>query len=114
MEPALTPNPLVNPLGWLQATGDRSWLTTAQAGEVMSWLEYLLQMQWPELNVQVASLTDEWAGMAVSGPRSREALQLAFPAADVSNEALPHMACPSCGNYRGRTYRSAIQPAHTK
>ena len=28
--------------------------------------------------------------------------------------ALPHMACPSCGNYRGRTYRSAIQPAHTK
>ena len=24
--------------------------------------------------------------------------------------ALPHMACPSCGNYRGRTYRSALQP----
>ena len=28
--------------------------------------------------------------------------------------ALPHMACPSCGSFRGRTYRSAIQPAHTK
>ena len=67
--------------------------TTAQAGEVMSWLEYLLQMQWPELNVQVASLTDEWAGMAVSGPKAREALQLAFPAADVSNEGLPYMGC---------------------
>ena len=25
-----------------------------------------------------------------------------------------HMACPSCGSFRGRTYRSAIQPAHTK
>ena len=67
--------------------------TTAQAGEVMSWLEYLLQCHWPELNVQVASLTDEWAGMAVSGPRAREALQLAFPDADLSSEALPYMGC---------------------
>jgi heterotetrameric sarcosine oxidase alpha subunit len=67
--------------------------TTAQAGEVMSWLEYLLQCHWTELNVQVASLTDEWAGMAVSGPRAREALQLAFPEADLSNEALPYMGC---------------------
>ncbi len=65
--------------------------TTAQAGEVMSWLEYLLQCHWPELDVHVASLTDEWGGMAVSGPKSREALALAFPAVDVSNDALPYM-----------------------
>jgi len=65
--------------------------TTAQAGEVMSWLEYLLQCHWPELRVHVASLTDEWGGMAVSGPKSREALQLAFPDIDVSTEALPYM-----------------------
>ena len=65
--------------------------TTAQAGEVMSWLEYLLQCHWPELNVHVASLTDEWGGMAVSGPKSREALALAFQETDVSNAALPYM-----------------------
>jgi methylglutamate dehydrogenase subunit C len=65
--------------------------TTAQAGEVMSWLEYLLQCHWTDLKVHVASLTDEWGGMAVSGPKSREALQLAFPGVDVSNEALPYM-----------------------
>ncbi len=65
--------------------------TTAQAGEVMSWLEYLLQCHWPELKVHVASLTDEFGGMAVSGPKSREALQLALPGIDVSNEALPYM-----------------------
>ena len=41
--------------------------------------------------MHVASLTDEWGGMAVSGPKSREALQLAFPDVDVSNEALPYM-----------------------
>jgi sarcosine oxidase subunit alpha len=67
--------------------------TTAQAGEVMSWLEYLLQTQWTDLKVQVASLTDEWGGMAVSGPKSREALQLAFPGSDLSNENLPYMGC---------------------
>ena len=67
--------------------------TTAQAGEVMSWLEYLLQCHWTDLNVQVASLTDEWAGMAVSGPQSRAALELAFPGVDVSDAALPHMGC---------------------
>lgn len=67
--------------------------TTAQAGEVMSWLEFLLQTQWTDLKVHVTSLTDEWAGMAVSGPKSREALQLAFPGVDVSNERLPYMGC---------------------
>ncbi|MCX7345183.1 MAG: sarcosine oxidase subunit alpha, partial [Alphaproteobacteria bacterium] len=67
--------------------------TTAQAGEVMSWLEYLLQCHWTDLNVQVASLTDQWAGMAVSGPQARAALELAFPGVDVSDAALPHMGC---------------------
>ena len=65
--------------------------TTAQAGEVMSWLEFLLQTQWTDLKVHVTSLTDEWGGMAVSGPKSRQALEAAFPGVDVSNEALPYM-----------------------
>jgi heterotetrameric sarcosine oxidase alpha subunit len=65
--------------------------TTAQAGEVMSWLEYLLQCHWTDLKVHVASLTDEWSGMALSGPKSREALALAFPDVDVSTAALPYM-----------------------
>jgi sarcosine oxidase subunit alpha len=67
--------------------------TTAQAGEVMSWLEFLLQTQWRDLRVHVTSLTDEWGGMALSGPKSREALQLAFPDVDVSNQGLPYMGC---------------------
>ncbi len=78
--------------------------TTAQAGEVMSWLEYLLQCHWTDLNVQVASLTDEWAGMAVSGPKAREALALAFPNVDLSTEALSHMGCRDI-NFEGVTVR---------
>jgi heterotetrameric sarcosine oxidase alpha subunit len=65
--------------------------TTAQAGEVMSWLEFLLQTAWPELRVQVASVTDRWAGMSVAGPRARDALELALPGVELSNAALPYM-----------------------
>jgi len=65
--------------------------TTAQAGEVMSWLEFLLQTAWTDLDVQVVSVTDEWAGMSVAGPRARAALELALPGIDLSNAALPYM-----------------------
>ncbi len=65
--------------------------TTAQAGEVMSWLEFLLQTAWTDLKVHVTSLTDEWAGMAISGPKAREALALALPGVDLSTEHLPYM-----------------------
>ncbi len=67
--------------------------TTAQAAEVMSRLEFLLQTAWTDLNVQVVSLTDQWAGMSIAGPKARAALRLAFPELDLSDEALPHMGC---------------------
>src|SRR5258706_1643579 len=67
--------------------------TTAQSGEVMSWVEFLLQAVWPDLKVHVSSLTDEWAGMAVSGQKAREPLTLAFPGIDVSDARLPYMGC---------------------
>jgi sarcosine oxidase subunit alpha len=36
--------------------------TTAQAANVLSHLEYYLQLVWPELNVNVVSTTEQWAG----------------------------------------------------
>jgi methylglutamate dehydrogenase subunit C len=67
--------------------------TTAQAAEVMSRLEFLLQTAWTDLNVQVVSLTDQWAGMAVAGPKARAALELALPGHDFCDAALPFMGC---------------------
>jgi len=67
--------------------------TTAQAAEVMSHLEFLLQTAWLDLNVQVVSVTDEWAGMSIAGPKARAALKLALPGQDFSDAALPHMGC---------------------
>ena len=65
--------------------------TTAQAARVMSHLEFLLQVVWPELRVTVASVSDQWAAMSMAGPQAREVLKAAFPDIDSSNEALPHM-----------------------
>jgi sarcosine oxidase subunit alpha len=67
--------------------------TTAQAAEVMSHLEFLLQTAWFDLNVQVVSVTDEWAGMSIAGPQARAALELSLPGQDFSDAALPHMGC---------------------
>ena len=65
--------------------------TTAQAANVLSHLEYYLQTVWPELNVNVVSTTEQWAGAAIAGPKSRDMLSKLFPDLDVSNEALPFM-----------------------
>tara|TARA_B110000438_G_scaffold248213_1_gene250847 strand:- start:1585 stop:3825 length:2241 start_codon:yes stop_codon:yes gene_type:complete len=65
--------------------------TTAQAANVLSHLEYYLQIVWPELDVNVLSTTEQWAGIALAGPNSRNLLKKLFPNMEVSNEALPFM-----------------------
>ena len=66
---------------------------TGHAGVVMSHLERYAQTVWPDLDVHLTSVTDQWAGVAVAGPRSRDLLAAACDGADVSNEALPFMGC---------------------
>ena len=65
--------------------------TTAQAANVLSHLDYYLQVVWTELNVNVVSTTEQWAGAAIAGPNSRSLLKKLFPDTDVSNEALQFM-----------------------
>ena len=64
--------------------------TTGNATRVMSHLEYWLQVQWPELDVQLTSVTEQWAGIALAGPAARTILA-ALADADVSDAALPYM-----------------------
>ena len=64
--------------------------TTAQAGSVMHHLEYCLSVLWPNLQVRLSSITDQWAAISLGGPLARDILsQLTVD--DVSNEALPFM-----------------------
>ncbi len=74
--------------------------TTANAGKVMAWLEEMLETRWPELRASVTSVTDQWAGVAVAGPRSRELLQSLVSGIGFSNSAFPFMAVRS-GNFDG-------------
>lgn len=66
--------------------------TTAHAAKVMVWLEELLQTRWTDLKVHVTTVSEQWAGSAVAGPKSRAVLEACVAdAATVSNEALPFM-----------------------
>jgi methylglutamate dehydrogenase subunit C len=62
--------------------------STAHAGKVMSHLEHCLQVLWPDLDVQVTSVTDYWCAIAVAGQHSRAVLERVL-ARELSNDALP-------------------------
>ena len=65
--------------------------TTANAGKVMQHLEYFLDVVWPDLKVHLTSVTDEWAGAAIGGPKARDILAACVTGTAVDNEALPFM-----------------------
>jgi sarcosine oxidase subunit alpha len=65
--------------------------TTVGAGKVMQFLEYLLQTAWPTLRVQLTSVTSQWAGAAVAGPRSRDLVASVIGDVDFRNAAFPTM-----------------------
>ena len=68
--------------------------TTAQAVRVMAHLEHARQWLFRELDVSLTSVTEQWAQLAVAGPRSRDVLTSVVDAGfDVSDAALPFMGC---------------------
>jgi sarcosine oxidase subunit alpha len=68
--------------------------TTANAGKVMQHLEHARQVLWPELDVQIVSVTEQWAQYSIAGPKSRQLLErLLGDAIDVSDAAFPYLAC---------------------
>jgi glycine cleavage system aminomethyltransferase T len=65
--------------------------TTNHSGSVFQFLEFLLQVVWPDLRVFVTPVTEQWFTAAISGPNARALLSDIAPEVDVSNEALPMM-----------------------
>ena len=65
--------------------------TTANAGKVMQHLDYCLDCLWPDLKVHLTSVTDQWAGAAVSGPFARKVLEACVKETAVDDAALPFM-----------------------
>lgn len=65
--------------------------TTALAGGVMSHMEYCAQVLWPDLKVRFCSSSDQWAQMAIAGPKARLVMQ-ALVEDDLSDAAFPFLA----------------------
>ena len=65
--------------------------TTGGAARVMSWLEEWLQTEWPSLKVYATSVTEEWAVIALAGPKARDVLQAAGTDLDLSPLGFPHL-----------------------
>ena len=75
--------------------GDHHYLmttTTGNAASVMSKLEDWLQTEWPELEVYLTSVTEQFGTISLNGPNSRKIVELLFPDQDFTSESFPHMS----------------------
>jgi len=66
--------------------------TTGGAARVMAWMEDWLQCEWPDLDVYLTSVTEQWATLSVSGPNARRLLSELAEGVDLAPESFPHMA----------------------
>jgi len=73
---------------------DRFHLTTTTGGaaRVLGMMEDYLQTEWSDLNVWLTSTTEQWAVIAVQGPRARDVIAPLVEGIDLGAEAFPHMA----------------------
>ncbi|RUX34202.1 sarcosine oxidase subunit alpha [Mesorhizobium sp. M2A.F.Ca.ET.042.01.1.1] len=83
--------------------------TTAKAGLVMQHLEFCRQVLFPELDVQLTSVSDQWAQFSIAGPKTRDLLkEVVDPAEDLSNEGFPFMGAREVklrGGLKARLFR---------
>ena len=73
---------------------DRFHVTTTTGGapRVLAHMEDYLQTEFPELKVFLTSTTEQWAVIAIQGPKAREILAPLVEGIDMSPDALPHMS----------------------
>ncbi len=65
--------------------------TTGGAAGVLDWMEDFLQTEWPDLDVWLTSVTEQWATVAVVGPKAREVMAVLAPELDVTQDAFKFM-----------------------
>jgi sarcosine oxidase subunit alpha len=65
--------------------------TTGNAAMVLDRFEEWLQTEWPELRVYCTSVTEQWADVAIAGPKARDILTALGTDIDLSAGAFPFM-----------------------
>jgi sarcosine oxidase subunit alpha len=73
---------------------DRFHVTTTTGGapRVLALMEDYRQTEWPDLKVWLTSTTEQWAVIAIQGPRARLVLESLVEGIDISKDAWPHMS----------------------
>ena len=73
---------------------DRFHVTTTTGGapRVLAHMEDYLQTEFTDLRVWLTSTTEQWATIAVQGPRARETIAPLIEGADLASDAFPHMS----------------------
>ncbi|HEX9413332.1 MAG TPA: sarcosine oxidase subunit alpha family protein [Ktedonobacterales bacterium] len=66
--------------------------TTGGAARVLQLMEDYRQSEWPDLKVWLTSTTEQWAVIAVQGPRARAVIAPLVSGVDLSAGALAHMS----------------------
>ena len=66
--------------------------TTGGAPRVLNHMEDYRQTEFPHLKVWLTSITEEYATIAIQGPRAREIVTPLVGGIDISPEAFPHMS----------------------
>ncbi|MDA0357501.1 MAG: sarcosine oxidase subunit alpha family protein [Proteobacteria bacterium] len=66
--------------------------TTGGAAGVLDWMEEWLQTEWPDLEVYLTSVTEQWAVATLSGPNAGKILQDAGIDFDLSPAEFPFMS----------------------
>ncbi len=65
--------------------------TTGGAAHVLGWMEQWLQTEWPEMEVYLTSVTDQWATISLSGPKARALCEELSEDIDYGDDAFPFM-----------------------
>ena len=73
---------------------DRFHVTTTTGGapRVFALMEDYRQTEWPQLKVWLTSTTEQWAVIAVQGPKARQVLEPLVTELDIGAAAFPHMS----------------------
>ena len=89
--------------------------TTANAARVMSHIEFCHQALWPEQDVQYVSVTEQWAQIAIAGPKSRSTLQKIVDGFTLNDETTPYLAAKEItilGGLNARLFRISFSGEH--
>jgi len=81
--------------------------TTGGAARVLGWLEEYLQTEWTDLEVYLTTVTEQWAVVAVGGPKAAEVVASVVDGCDTIPGNFPFMSFreASVGGVAARVYR---------